>query len=113
MYTLLALFLAFVPMSAISYAETAQAPELAARRTRLVLAIKDGKAYGLKVFAIQPGSVYARADFRPGDTMLSVNGVRVFTTRSLDPLEDAVRASHGKPVRVLVQRGGKLLTLTP
>lgn len=110
--TLLVLFFAFLPMSAISYADTAK-PAVVARRTRLVLAIKDGEAYGLKVFAIQPGSVYERAGFRPGDTLLSVNGVRVLSTRSLDPLEAAVRASHGKPVRALVQRQGELLTLTP
>ena len=87
------------------------APKLVVRRTRLVLAIKDGEAYGLKVFAIQPGSIYERTGFRAGDTMLSIDGVPVLTTRSIDPLEAAVRSAHGKPVRILVQRRGQLLTL--
>lgn len=45
-----------------------------ARQARIVPAIKNGNANGFKVYAIRPGSLYARLGIRNGDNVHRVNG---------------------------------------
>jgi general secretion pathway protein C len=76
---------------------------------RIVPAFKAGKADGFRLFAIKDGTLYALLGFQNGDTVKSVNGLK------LDNPDDAV-AAYGrlKAVRELkleVERRGAPLQL--
>ncbi len=49
-------------------------PMAAASSVRTVPAVKDGKPAGFKLYAIRPGSLFARLGFLNGDTLVSING---------------------------------------
>lgn len=66
-------------------------------------------AYELIVHAVTPGSPAAAAGFKPGDELLSLNGVRILSANTyLEQLDEA--ATHAVTARV--KRGGEETTLT-
>lgn len=78
-----------------------------AKGARVVPSVKDGKPYGFKLYAIRPGSFYARLGIHNGDTILRVNGhllegmdkaLEIYTSvRTADKIEvELIR--RGKPV---------------
>jgi regulator of sigma E protease len=62
-----------------------------------------------QISSVAPGSPAERADLRPGDTVLSVAGTRVFTA---DDLVQAIRSRPGQALPVEIEREGRRLTLT-
>ena len=65
------------------------------------IAAKDGR---------EVPSPAAQAGIKPGDRIFSIGGA---ATPDGDAVIEAVRASGGKPVRIVVERGGARLTLGP
>jgi regulator of sigma E protease len=63
-----------------------------------------------KVEAVQAGSPAAAAGLRPGDRVVAVNG---HPANTFDAVSRMIRASHGKPITVTVQRDGTRVTLGP
>jgi general secretion pathway protein C len=45
-----------------------------ASSARIVPSLHDGRPNGFKLYAIRPGSLYARFGFQNGDTLLRING---------------------------------------
>lgn len=85
-------------------------PMAVAKGARVVPAMKNGKSNGFKLYAIRPGSLYARLGLVNGDTLVSVSGV---------PLDDADKALEvytklrdATTVVLQLERGGKPATLT-
>ncbi|WP_342377130.1 hypothetical protein NVS55_37710 [Myxococcus stipitatus] len=66
--------------------QLSQQHESPATQARIVPAFKEGKATGFKLFAIRPGSIYARLGFENGDIIQRVNG------HSLDTPQKAMTA---------------------
>jgi regulator of sigma E protease len=62
-----------------------------------------------QISSVAPGSPAEKADLRPGDTVLSVAGTRVFTA---DDLVQAIRSRPGQALPVEIEREGRRLTLT-
>jgi regulator of sigma E protease len=63
-----------------------------------------------QVEAVQAGSPAAAAGLHSGDKIVAVNGHRAST---FDAVSRLIRASHGKPITVTVDRGGSRVTLGP
>lgn len=79
----------------------------------LSLARPDPKAppgAGVTIAAVAPDSPAASAGLKPGDLLTTLDGR--WTTTVPDVYAAASGASPGKPVEVVVARGGKELTLT-
>src|SRR5690606_19022316 len=112
--SLLIFSLAFAPLPAFAQSsgigtDTNATPACDAHKakTRLVPVLKDGEAHGLKVFAIQPDSVYERAGFKNGDVFLAIDDTKV-TEPSPDPLERAAKAANkGAIIALSIERQGK------
>lgn len=64
-------------------------PDALARQARIVPAITNGQPFGLKLYAIRPGSIYLALGLRNGDTLRSINGVDLSTPDTLATLKDA------------------------
>ena len=62
------------------------------------------------VASIESHTPAAAAGLRSGDRVLAVNGHRV---RTFEAVSREVRASHGRPITVTVERGGQRVTLGP
>jgi regulator of sigma E protease len=62
-----------------------------------------------QISSVGPGSPAEKADLRPGDTVLSIGGTRVFTA---DDLVQAIRSKPGQAVPIEIEREGRKLTLT-
>jgi hypothetical protein len=87
-------------------------PAAFARQVRIVPSIKDGTANGFKLFAIRPGTLFARLGFKNGDTMHSVNGMELSSPdkaleaythlRDADNLEVAL-SRRGKPMKLTIR----------
>lgn len=76
---------------------------------RLVPAVKDGKTIGFRVYAIRPGSIFARLNLVNGDTVLRVNG---YPLTSADRALDAWTKLHDvTPLVFDIERRGKTLSL--
>ena len=60
------------------------------------------------VGAIQPGSAAEQADFRPGDTVISISGEDI---RWFDDLKRIVSANPGAELNFIVKRGGEEMVL--
>jgi regulator of sigma E protease len=58
---------------------------------------------------VLPGKPAAVVGLRPGDQVVAVNGTPVTATE----IATHISQSRGRPVRLLVQRGGRLVTLGP
>jgi regulator of sigma E protease len=63
-----------------------------------------------EVAAVTAHSPAAAAGLRAGDRVVAVDGTRA---ASFDVLSSRIRASHGRPITVTVDRGGRLVTLGP
>src|SRR3954469_17555267 len=61
-----------------------------------------------KVAQVEAGTPAAAAGLHAGDRIFAVNGRRV---RTFDQASARIRASHGRPIRVTVERDGRHLTL--
>jgi regulator of sigma E protease len=61
------------------------------------------------VEAIQPGSPAQQIGLRPGDRVVGIDG------RRLTPQEihDVITSSHGQPMTIVVERGGRRVSLGP
>ncbi len=58
---------------------------------------------------VQPGSPAQAAGIRPGDKIMSVNGME---TTSWDDVSHAIKSGEGRPVTLIIDRGGRLITVT-
>ena len=84
-------------------------PALFARGARVLPAVKAGKATGFKLYAVRPGSLFARLGLANGDTVTAFGG------QPLDSLERALGAfgalRSARQVEVGVLRRGTPFTL--
>jgi regulator of sigma E protease len=62
------------------------------------------------VAAVQSNSPAAKAGLQVGDKLIAVNG---HSAKTFDRLSALIRASHGRPITVTVDRAGRKLTLGP
>lgn len=68
---------------------------------------------GAGIYVVAAESPAERAGFRPGDTIVSINGQ---TIQNVQQAVELTRANLGKPIEVVLRRDGKLLppiTVTP
>jgi hypothetical protein len=79
------------------------------KRMRVVPAVKDGKAAGLKLYAIRPDSLWDRLGFRNGDTLVAINGSELATPEKA--LEIYTKLRDSTSIAVDIERRGKSLTL--
>jgi general secretion pathway protein C len=84
-------------------------PMVFAKGARVVPAIKNGKPDGIKVYAIRPGSTFARIGFQNGDTLHSVNGMKVDNAEN--GLEIYQKLRTAKRFDITLIRTGKPVTL--
>jgi len=63
-----------------------------------------------EVAAVEAHTPAAAAGLKRGDHVIAVNGTRAAT---FDTVSGLIRASHGRPITVTVDRGGKTVTLGP
>jgi membrane-associated protease RseP (regulator of RpoE activity) len=63
-----------------------------------------------EVAQVQAHTPAAAAGLRPGDRIIAVDGLR---TRTFAQVSALIRGSHGLPITVTVERGGRALTLGP
>lgn len=61
------------------------------------------------VEAIQPDSPAQQIGLRPGDRVVGIDGHRLTPER----IHDAITSSNGQSVTIMVERGGKVVTLGP
>jgi len=85
-------------------------PMTAAKGTRVVPSIKDGKPNGFKLYAIRPGSLWARLGFSNGDTLVSINGNEL--TSADKALEVYTKLRNANVFAVDILRRGQPMTLT-
>jgi regulator of sigma E protease len=62
-----------------------------------------------RVDAVQAHSAAEAAGFKPGDLVVSIDGVQI---TSFNDMQRIVSTSAGAPLKIEVERGGKLVTLT-
>ncbi len=67
-------------------------------------------AASTKVAAVEPNTPAAAAGLQPGDRLVAVNG---HTANTFDRASALIRASHGRPITVTIQRAGRTLKLGP
>lgn len=77
---------------------------------RVVPAIKNGQPDGLKIYAIRPSSVFARLNFKNGDTVRAVNGHELTSADKIVELYAEVKGAS--ELTFEVRRRGKPVTLT-
>jgi len=84
-------------------------PMAVAKGARVVPSVKNGKANGFKLYAIRPGSVYAKLGLSNGDNIHSING---FDLTSPDKaLEVYTKVKEASNLTVSVTRRGKPMTV--
>jgi general secretion pathway protein C len=80
-----------------------------ATSARFVPSIKDGKPNGFKVYAIRPGSVFAKLGMQNADLVKSINGLDMSTPdKALEAYTKLKSASH---LTMTVERHGANVTL--
>ncbi|MBL0215005.1 MAG: hypothetical protein IPQ07_14105 [Myxococcales bacterium] len=84
-------------------------PMAVAKEARLVPAVKDGKPIGVKLYAIRPGSLFARLGFVNGDLLMRINGFDV--TQPDKALEVYTKLRDAKQLVFSIVRQGKALEL--
>lgn len=77
---------------------------------RMIPAYKNGKADGLKLYAIRPTSTHALIGLRNGDTVRSIAGVALTDITKITAVERALRTARS--FRVELTRRGKPLAIT-
>ncbi len=82
---------------------------LLARSARIVPNIVDGKPNGFKLYAIRPGSVYARIGLHNGDAIQAINGYDMSSPdKALEVYTKLRKANH---LTVTVNRRGQTSTM--
>lgn len=79
-------------------------------KARIVPAFRDGQGVGLKLFNIQPDSMYAKAGLRNGDVVMSLNGMPLSPAQKA--LETYEKVKTAPKIDAEVERDGKRLHLT-
>jgi general secretion pathway protein C len=80
-----------------------------AESARFVPSYKDGKPNGVQIFAIRPGSVFAKIGMQDADFIKAVNGL---DTSSLDAAVLAYHElQHASRLTFQIERHGKLIPL--
>ncbi|GEM_PF-5997835 len=84
--------------------------QLAARhfRPRLGLLVAPAEE-GVRIGAVRPDTVAARAGLQPGDIVVELSGAPVKTPDDLERIASKMRP--GTPTSIMVLRGGERLTL--
>ena len=85
-------------------------PAAISKGARIVPSMRDGKADGLKIYAIRPSSFYAQMGLANGDTLRTVNGIEL--TSADRALEAYTKLRVAKAFVLVLERRGKPLTLT-
>jgi hypothetical protein len=85
-------------------------PMAIAKGARVIPAVKNGAPNGFKLYAIRPSSLYARIGLVNGDTITRINGLDVSSADKA--LEVYTKIRDAATLVLLVERGGKSLTLT-
>ena len=75
---------------------------------RFVPSMKDGQPNGLKIYAIRPGSVFARLGLNNGDLIKTVNGLDVSTPDRA--LEAYTRLKTTSELSLALERRGENIT---
>ncbi|HEY4221087.1 MAG TPA: hypothetical protein VGO62_07085, partial [Myxococcota bacterium] len=73
------------------------------QQARIVPALQNDRAVGLKLFAIRPDSIFAQLGFHDGDTVTSING---FALTAEKALEAYARVRDANDVDVALVRNG-------
>lgn len=76
-----------------------------AKGGRIVVAMKDGKPNGFRVFGIHQPSVYAKLGFQNGDTLQSINNFELNSAQQA--LEAMAKLRDATSLQVSILRGGK------
>lgn len=85
-------------------------PMVVSKGARVVPSMKNGKADGLKLYAIRPDSLWAKIGLVNGDTITAVNGLPL--TDSQAGLDIYVKLRDATKLEVSLVRGGSPLVLT-
>ena len=85
-------------------------PSLVSTSARVVPSVRNGDADGFKLYAIRPGSFYAKLNLQNGDTIRAVNGYEL--TSADRALEVFNRLGSATTVTVDVVRRGQPVILT-
>jgi type II secretion system protein C len=80
-------------------------PMAMTKGARVVPAMKNGKAAGIKLYAIRPSSAYARVGLANGDTIVAINGVALTSMEKALDLFSGL--STAKAITIDLERGGK------
>ncbi len=91
-------------------AKVVENPMAFMKGARVIPAMKDGKSDGIKLYAIRPSSPYARLGLTNGDTIVSINGLRLDSTEKA--LDIYTKLRQATKLEVGVVRRGKPLTMT-
>jgi len=103
--------LLFAPISSAVAEDAPPAKTAPAQDARFVPALRDGKPYGIKVYAIKPGSRYAIAGLRNGDTLITVDGQSVNDTASEQAFREVI-IEGTRTGKVELDRQNKRLEIT-
>ena len=80
-----------------------------ATSARFVPSIKDGKPNGFKLYAIRPGSIFAKIGMQNADLIKAINGLDMSTPdKALEAYSKLKTASH---LTVMLERRGENITL--
>lgn len=98
-------------IDATHYAITAAAidailanPMAVAKGARIVPSVTAGKPSGFKLYAIRPGSLYAKLGFANGDTLTTINGMVIDSADKALEVYTKVREATNLDV-VVIRRG--------
>jgi general secretion pathway protein C len=85
-------------------------PMVFAKGVRVVPTVKDGKPAGFKLYALRPGSLFARLGMVNGDTLAAINGMSL--TSADKALEIYTRLRDAKTMTLDIDRRGTPITVT-
>jgi regulator of sigma E protease len=74
-----------------------------------IFAIVGKQTATARVDSVQPDSAAAAAGFKPGDLVLSIDGTKI---DSFSDMQRIVSVSSGEKLKIVVERGGREVTLT-
>jgi general secretion pathway protein C len=83
-----------------------------ARSARIVPSVKDNKPNGFKLYAIRPGSVYAKIGLMNGDTIQAINGYDMSTPAMALEVYTKLRTAPNLSVSILRRGETKAMNYT-